>query len=592
MLAHRILPLFSLSGALVTGTGHFRRQADGLDAFVTAQTEVAYQGVLNNIGPNGSKAPGAHAGIVVASPSSVNPPYFYTWTRDSALVMKQLVQGWTISDYTNDTLKTILEDYISAQAVIQHIDNPSGGYTTGGLGEPKFEVNETAFTGDWGRPQRDGPALRAITMINFANELRIAAPGAATQAYIMQNIWPLVEADLNYVSTYWNRTGFDLWEEVNGSSFFTIGNQFRALSQGHQFSQTMSHHNATYAPTANKLWCFFQSFYNEDQAYAVSNINTRLARTGKDVNSILTSIHLFDAAVGCESSTWQPCSDKALANHKAVVDSFRAEYNLNAGIPSSNAVAIGRYNEDVYYNGNPWYLATLAAAEQLYDAIYTWKKISSIPVTSISLPFFTQIYPSAMVGDYPSSSSDFDAIISAVQTYADGFIAIVRQYLPADGSMTEQFDRNTGVPLSAADLTWSYSSFLTLSQARKGLAPPSWNALATDPDITTCDFGNTGPTVSTTFNAQAQTVDGEYVFVVGSIGELGSWAPDNAIPLNADNYPIWSVANVTLHSFAEFEYKYIKKNAAGTVTWQVDPNNKAQLPEDGEFVINDTVTWQ
>jgi hypothetical protein len=32
-----------------------------------------------NIGPSGSKASGAKAGIVIASPSTVNPNYLYTW---------------------------------------------------------------------------------------------------------------------------------------------------------------------------------------------------------------------------------------------------------------------------------------------------------------------------------------------------------------------------------------------------------------------------------------------------------------------------------------------------------------------------------
>jgi glucoamylase len=48
------------------------------------------------------------------------------------------------------------------------VENPSGGLGNGrGLGEPKFMADETPFTGSWGRPQRDGPALRATTMIEL-----------------------------------------------------------------------------------------------------------------------------------------------------------------------------------------------------------------------------------------------------------------------------------------------------------------------------------------------------------------------------------------------------------------------------------------
>lgn len=39
------------------------------------------------------------------------------------------------------------------------------------------------------------------------------------------------------------------------------------------------------------------------------------------------------------------CSDRALANHKAVVDSFRSIYTINSGIAAGVAVAVGRYAE-------------------------------------------------------------------------------------------------------------------------------------------------------------------------------------------------------------------------------------------------------
>lgn len=60
----------------------------------------------------------------------------------------------------NSGLQTEIQNYISAQASLQTVSDPSGGLSTGGLGEPKYNVDETAFTGDWCRPQRDGPALR------------------------------------------------------------------------------------------------------------------------------------------------------------------------------------------------------------------------------------------------------------------------------------------------------------------------------------------------------------------------------------------------------------------------------------------------
>lgn len=68
-------------------------------------------------------------------------------------------------------LQTVIEEYINSQAYLQTVSNPSGDLSTGGLAEPKFNVDETAFTGSWGRPQRDGPALRATTLISFGQWL-------------------------------------------------------------------------------------------------------------------------------------------------------------------------------------------------------------------------------------------------------------------------------------------------------------------------------------------------------------------------------------------------------------------------------------
>lgn len=80
--------------------------------------------------------------------------------------------------------------------------------------------------------------------------------------------------------------------------------------------------------------------------------NTGGGRSGKDANTALASIHNFDITAGCDSLTFQPCSDKALSNLKVYVDAFRSIYSINSGISSTSAVATGRYPEDVYYNGN------------------------------------------------------------------------------------------------------------------------------------------------------------------------------------------------------------------------------------------------
>jgi glucoamylase len=110
-----------------------------------------------------------------------------------------------------------------------------------------------------------------------------------------------------------------------------------------------------------------QSFWNPTGGYITAN--TGGGRTGIDANTVtfscalglfhansalkvLTSIHTFDIEAGCDSVTFQPCSDKALSNVKVYVDAFRSVYAINSGISSTAPVATGRYPEDVYYDGN------------------------------------------------------------------------------------------------------------------------------------------------------------------------------------------------------------------------------------------------
>jgi len=113
-----------------------------------------------------------------------------------------------------------------------------------------------------------------------------------------------------------------------------------------------------------------------------------------------------------------------LANHKVVTDSFRSIYTINSGIAEGTAVSVGRYPEDSYQGGNPWYLNTLAAAEQLYDALYTWNKQGYIPVTATSLAFFEDFSSSVTAGTYASSTSTYSTLYNAVKTYADGYVNI------------------------------------------------------------------------------------------------------------------------------------------------------------------------
>ncbi|MDH2388697.1 carbohydrate-binding module family 20 domain-containing protein [Streptomyces sp. HNM0663] len=89
------------------------------------------------------------------------------------------------------------------------------------------------------------------------------------------------------------------------------------------------------------------------------------------------------------------------------------------------------------------------------------------------------------------------------------------------------------------------------------------------------------------FNVTATTVWGENVYVTGNRPELGDWNPDAALKLDPGGYPVWR-RDVTLPVGAAFEYKYLRKDADGRVTWEAGANRVATAPESGAVTLWDT----
>ncbi|MGW2884264.1 carbohydrate-binding module family 20 domain-containing protein [Streptomyces griseoruber] len=90
-----------------------------------------------------------------------------------------------------------------------------------------------------------------------------------------------------------------------------------------------------------------------------------------------------------------------------------------------------------------------------------------------------------------------------------------------------------------------------------------------------------------TFNVNATTTWGTNVFVVGSVASLGSWNPSDAIPLSSASYPTWSRTVIVPKSTA-FEYKFIKKDGSGNVTWESGTNRSYTTGSSSGYSTNDT----
>ncbi|KIJ56431.1 carbohydrate-binding module family 20 protein, partial [Sphaerobolus stellatus SS14] len=100
-------------------------------------------------------------------------------------------------------------------------------------------------------------------------------------------------------------------------------------------------------------------------------------------------------------------------------------------------------------------------------------------------------------------------------------------------------------------------------------------------------FTSTGGSVTVNFAETATTTFGDNIFVVGSISQLGNWAPGSSIAMSSNSYPVWTVS-VSLPPSTTFQYKYLRKTAAGGIVWESDPNRNATTSSSGSLTLNDS----
>ena len=259
------------------------------------------------------------------------------------------------------------------------------------------------------------------------------------------------------------------------------------------------------------------------------------------------------------------------------------------------------------------YISNHAAAEQLYDALFQWNRIGSIIVTATSQPFFNDFLPGIAIGTYASGSSIYNTLVSAIKTYADGYLEVVQAHTPSNGSLSEQFSRTDGTPLSAVDLTWSYASFITAAARRNNQVPASWGEPSANTVSSRCSGSSatgtyaappfTSPTScspigtqSVTFNVARTTVPGERLYIVGNTSAFGDWNPSNGIEMSANSYqstyPRW-YTTVEIDVPTSLQYKYYQVEANGNGAYENGGNRELSVQmgtcEKSRQVVD---TWQ
>ncbi len=411
-------------------------------------------------------APGTARGSVIAATSRQEPDYFYHWVRDAGLVMDIVVtlyRGANGSD--KERYRHLLQDYINFSRSNQTAN------TLSGLGEPKFYVDGTPFSGPWGRPQTDGPALRAIALIRFAETL--LAEGQ--EGYVRERLYDgkipthsVIKSDLEYVSHHWKETAFDLWEEIRGMHFYTSMVQRRALVLGAKLADRLGDGAAAgwYRNQARLLEAELLRHWSSQQGIFVTTLDrdggVDYKYSGLDASVILAILHGYN-----DDGFLAPSDDRLLSTFQKIRSSFHNLYPINQR--GHGADAVGRYPEDRYDGGapggggNPWILITVGFGEYLYRAAASFQAQGFIRLTDTNREFFRTLDPNIDWGNgtLQSSHPNFTRVISSLRQLGDDFLLRAQFHGYSDGRFSEQINRNTGFMQGAANLTWSYASWVS-----------------------------------------------------------------------------------------------------------------------------------
>jgi glucoamylase len=403
------------------------------------------------------------AGSVVASrvlgAYDPDPDYFFHWFRDSAIVIDAVRLLYETGEL-GSVAATHFVDFVRFSLSLGELDGRALTQSTGWRenvtpdfvqflrGEELAQVSGDTVYADtrvnpdgtldvlrWNRPQHDGSALRALTVLRWLRTLAAGSRGAVTAA-ALADAERLLRVDLAFTAARWRQPCYDIWEDELGHDYFTLRVSAAALRLGAEWLGEAGDVEgaATLRADAREMLDWLDRFWLPDAGYYRSRImppgvpSTRML----DTSVILSVLHSRDG-----SDAHSARDARMQSTLERLEELFDRLYPINHGRPSGRSPAMGRFADDTYYSGGAWYVATLGAAELCF-----------------------------LAADAPKAEGAQRARWIA---RGDGFLATVRAFTPASGDLSEQIDRNTGEQRSAKHLAWSYASFISCMTARRAV---------------------------------------------------------------------------------------------------------------------------
>jgi glucoamylase len=432
-------------------------------------------------------------GSVLASPVPAHydpdPDYFFHWFRDSAIVIDALRVALA-AGYADRAAVNRFGEFVQFSLALQALDGPEFVRTSGLRARVQAEFLQylrpdgelSALSGPaifadtrvnadgtpdlirWSRPQYDGPAIQAITLLRWWQQVTDLHAHPALQRSLSE----LIRAELAFTLAHVHDACSDIWEEASGYHYYTQLLQAEALSRGAEWLEHMGERDSAAAQrsAAVKTFARLDGFWDRSAGCYRSQERSAADDTAPklDIAVVLGVLH-----AGRTTDSHSVLDPKAQATLTALEELFEARYAINRDRPRGQAPALGRYAGDSYYGGGAWFLATLAAGEfyfKLAQALHGGAKMTFAPENA---RFRQRLGAAEMAAD----GSELARLAIA---RGDAVMRTVRAYTPEDGALSEQFDQTTGAPSSAKHLSWSYAAFITAAASRQLACRPTPDA--------------------------------------------------------------------------------------------------------------------
>jgi len=441
-----------------------------LENWIRGQTRASQILLARNISPEGSVP-----GTVVASPSRQTPDYYYHWVRDAGLVMST----W-LDERLAPAVKARVDDDLREfwQITLHHQTRA----TPADLGEVKFYDNGEPYLGRWGRPQNDGPAIRALALMKWRAYLAsVGSPFASDPALYSPDlrVHSAIKRDLEYVSHHWVGTDYDVWEEVRGHHFFTRLFQYYALREGVQLATDAGDPGAAlwYLKNSNEIARELERHWVPELGYIKATLDRDEGldyKSGLD-SAVVIAVLETDGYANPESDPWTVLDSRVQATVQRLEATFIRIYEINARVSDVKGAMIGRYPEDTYNGietgkrGNPWFLNTFYTAEFYYKLAAALDARGELRVNDTSRTFW-KLFVGNETGLSKERQPEWNALMRKLVKHGDAILAHARTYVGEGGNLAEQIHRDEGRQVGAHDLSWSYSSFLRAASARERVA--------------------------------------------------------------------------------------------------------------------------